>query len=215
MRTFQWVLVLAVAGAWLPAAQAADTIVPEGTTVQLLLLRQKSVQQELKLTPEVTKKVMAFTNKQHDAFLESCKLGAAERKQKIEKMEKENQQFLKDTLTPQQDKRLIQITLQMTGLHQLSRPEIAKALELTADQKQKFAAIQEETHKKLAKLLHDTNPAERKEQFAKLRAETRDKIRAMLSTAQKAKVQELVGKPFEGDIVFEGPESVLPQKKDK
>ena len=43
MRTLQWFLVLAVAVAWVPTARPQERVVPEGTTVQLLLLRHKSV----------------------------------------------------------------------------------------------------------------------------------------------------------------------------
>ncbi len=215
MRTLQCVLVLTVAVAWVPTAQPQEKVVPEGTTVELLLLRQKSVQQELKLTPAVTTKIMEFTDKQHDAFLNAIKLGKEERKAKLNAMEKENQQFLKDTLTPGQGKRLLQITLQTTGLHQLSRPEVAKVLKLTNDQKEKLAAIQKETRKKLAKLLYDTSPEERKEQFRKLHTESRNQVRALLTDAQKATVDELVGAPFKGDIIIEGPESVRPKKKEK
>jgi hypothetical protein len=43
--------------------------------------------------------------------------------------------------------------------------------------------------------------------LAKLRAETRKKILAELTDEQKAKVREMVGAPFEGEIVFEEPES--------
>jgi hypothetical protein len=213
MRILQWVLVLTIAVAWAPAARAGEErVVPEGTTIQLLLLRQKSVQEELKLTPDVTKKIMEFTHKQHDAFLETCKLSKQEAKVKINEMEQENRKFLKDTLTPAQDKRLIQITLQMTGLHQLSRPEVARVLKLTQDQKQKFQAIQKEVHKKLEKLLYDASPEERKEHFAKLRDETRKQVRAILTDEQKATVEELVGAPFNGDIIIEGRETVLGNK---
>jgi hypothetical protein len=211
MRTLQWFLVLAVAVAWVPTARPQERVVPEGTTVQLLLLRHKSVQQELKLTPAVTNKIMEFTDKQHDAFRNAIKLGKEERTEKINAMQKENQQFLKDTLTPGQGQRLLQITLQVTGLHQLSRPEVAQVLKLTNDQKEKLAALRKETREKLAKLLYVTSPAERKEQFAKLRMENRNQVRALLTDAQKATVDELVGKPFTGDIIIEGPESVPPK----
>jgi Spy/CpxP family protein refolding chaperone len=213
MRTLHGVLVLAVAVAWVPEARSQEKVVPEGTTVQLLLLRQKSVQKELKLTPDVIRKIMDFTDKQHDAVLNAIKLGKEERKEKINAMEKENQQFLKDALMPGQSKRLVQITLQVTGLHQLSRLEVAKVLKLTNDQKEKFAALRKETRKKLAKLLYEASPEERKEQFAKLRMENRNQVRALLTDAQRAMVDELVGKPFTGDIIIEGPESVPPKKR--
>src|SRR5262249_50066726 len=149
----QWLLVLAVSVACVSAAVLADQPaakpVPEGTTVQLLLLRQKSVQQELQLTPDVVKRITEFTEKQHDAFLNAMKSDKDARRQKIRELARENRQFLKDTLTPQQRERLDQVTLQMTGLHQLSRPDVAKVLNLTADQKKKLKALQKETHKKL------------------------------------------------------------------
>jgi hypothetical protein len=51
MRTLRWVLVLAAPVLWVAAAQPQERFVPRGTTIELLLLRQKSVQQELKLSP--------------------------------------------------------------------------------------------------------------------------------------------------------------------
>jgi hypothetical protein len=37
----------------------------------------------------------------------------------------------------------------------------------------------------------------------KLRGDTRNKIGAILTDEQKAKVRELVGEPFKGEILFE------------
>jgi hypothetical protein len=210
----QWVLLLAISAAWVPAARSQEQrerAVPQGTTVQLLLLRQKSVQEELKLPADVVAKVMDFTHKEHEAFHKVIKLPPEERRQKFAELRKENEQFLKDNLTPAQNKRLVQITLQVTGLHQLSRPEVALALGLTDDQKQKIEAIRKETHKKLAKVLQAKSPAERKEQLAKLREENREQIQALLTAEQKEKVKEVVGEPFRGEIVIEGPESA-PEK---
>src|SRR5262249_57627339 len=134
MRTLKWLLVLAVPAVWVAAARPADEISPEGTTVPLLLLRQKSVQAELKLTPDVGKKIMDFTNKEADEYLKDLKLPEQERQKKIDELEKEEKKFLDDTLNPAQRKRLDQITLQVTGLQQLTRPEVAKLLNLTDDQ---------------------------------------------------------------------------------
>ncbi len=69
MRTFwKCALVLAVLTVGVAPARPADTIGPEGTTVQLLLLRQKSVQQELKLDADLVKKIVEFTNKESDEY---------------------------------------------------------------------------------------------------------------------------------------------------
>lgn len=203
MRTLKWVLVLAVPALWVTAARPADRLVPRGTTIELLLLRQKSVQEELKLSPEVTKKVMEFTNKQHEAFHEALKSGEEERKQKLQQFEKQNRQFLNDTLTVEQRKRLIQIMLQATGLHQLNRPEIAKALNLTDEQQQKFQDLHKEHRKQLIEIFDAKAREGRNEKLAKLREDTRNKVRAILTDEQKAKVRELVGEPFKGAILFE------------
>src|SRR5262245_47218638 len=128
MRKLKWVLVLAVPVLWVAAAQPQERSVPERTTIELLLLRQKSVQKELNASPELAKKVAEFTSKQGDAFGEALKLGTEERRQKLLDMAKENKQFLDDNLSADQRKRLFQITLQVTGLHELNRSEVAKEL---------------------------------------------------------------------------------------
>jgi hypothetical protein len=170
-------------------------------------LRQKSVQQELKLSPETVKKVMEFTNKQHEAFWEALKGGKEGRKQKLLELDKEDKQFLADNLTAEQRKRLGQITLQLTGLIELNRPAAATALNLTEEQQQKFKDLQKEHRRELVGIILPKGKEGRNEKLAKLREETREKIRAILTDEQKAKVRELVGEPFKGEIVFEEDES--------
>ena len=203
MRTWKWVLVLTAPALCVAAAQQVERQVPERTTIELLLLRQKSVQQELKLDNVTLRKVYEFTHKQHEAFKETLKGGAEDRKQKLMEMEKENKQFLADNLTPEQRKRLFQITLQVTGLHEINRPEVARALNLTEEQQQKFKELQQEHRKQLEEVIHPKGRESRTEKLAKLREDTRDKIRAILTDEQKEKVRELVGEPFKGEIVFE------------
>jgi hypothetical protein len=49
------------------ADDPAEQHVPDGVTVQLILLRQKSVQADLKITPELAKKIIDFTKKEYEA----------------------------------------------------------------------------------------------------------------------------------------------------
>jgi hypothetical protein len=207
MRTFwKWaVLALTVPAGGMVAAQPADQVAPEGTTVPLLLLRQKSVQQELKLTPDVAKKVADFTSKDSEEYAEALKLHRKERRAKIEKLERENKRFLQDNLTPAQHKRLDQITLQVTGLHQLTRPEVAKVLKLTKEQQHKFREMAREDIKELRAIMNAPNRAGRNEKLAKLREDMDKRIEALLTDEQKAKVRELVGEPFKGELLFEDP----------
>jgi Spy/CpxP family protein refolding chaperone len=207
MRTLKWVLVLAFPALCVAVARPQERSLPERTTIELLLLRQKSVQQELKVSPALAKKVGEFTHKQHEAFSEALKLGAEDRKQKIRDLAKENKQFLDDNLMPGQRKRLFEITLQVTGLHELNRPEVAKGLNLTEEQQQKFKDLQKQHRKDLAEIFQSKERESRNGKLAKLRADTRIKVRAILTDEQKAKVRELVGEPFRGQIVFEEAES--------
>jgi Spy/CpxP family protein refolding chaperone len=204
MRTFfTLVLVLAVPAGFAAAAEKTAPIAPETTTVQLLLLRQKSVQTELKLSDDVAKKVMEFTNMESDEYGKALKLAAKERTAKFDELEKANKKFLEDNLSADQRKRLEQITLQVTGVYQLGRPEVVKALNLTEEQQNKFEALQKETRKALEEIITATERAGKAEKLSKLREETNKKIAAVLTDEQKAKVKEIVGEPFKGELVFE------------
>jgi Spy/CpxP family protein refolding chaperone len=205
MGTFwKWsLLALAVPAGYVAAAQPADDAIPSGTTARLLLLRQRSVQQELKLTPDVIQKIMAFTNKESGAYGKALKQSGEERQKAIEGLEREEKKFLEDNLTAAQRKRLDQITLQVTGLQQLTRPEAARALNLTEEQQQKFKEMAKEARKALRAIIDSPNREGRNEKLAKLREAIDKKIEALLTDDQKAKARELIGEPFKGEIVFE------------
>jgi Spy/CpxP family protein refolding chaperone len=207
MRTlFTLVLALAVPAGLAAQEEKTAPIAPETTTAQLLLLRQKSVQKELKLTDDDVKKIMEFTNKESGEYGKALKLAAKDRTTKFEELERANKKFLEDNLSAAQRKRLEQITLQVTGLYQLGRPEVVKALNLTEEQQTKFEEMQKEARKALEEILTATERAGKAEKLAKLREETNKKILAALTDEQKAKVREIVGEPFRGEIVFEEPE---------
>jgi hypothetical protein len=197
---------------WTPvlAASAAGTalrgkqIAPEGTTVQLLLLRQKSVQQELKLGPELAKKIDDFTNKESEAYRKVIALNTEERQREFAHLEQANKKFLEDTLTAEQRKRFEQITFQVAALEQLTRPDVAQVLNLTAAQKQKFQVMQKEAHKELEDLINARDREGRNEELARLRERVDNKIDALLTDEQKAKTTELEGEPFTGELLFEG-----------
>jgi hypothetical protein len=207
MRHFtKWLVVLIVPAVWAATAWPAETPVPEGTTVKLLLLRQKSVQKELELGADVIQKIMDFTAAQSEAAGKTKDLDEAARKQEFEKLARQNDKFLTDTLNAKQSKRLDQITLQFTALHQLTKPEMVKELGLSDEQVKKFKDMQTEARKALVEVLEAPAGAGKNEKFAKLREETRTKILAVLTDEQKAKVREMAGPPFEGEIVFEEPD---------
>ena len=205
MRTFmKWAVVLVVPAVFGATARPAEEgSVPEGTTVKLLLLRQKSVQKELALTPETIKKIADFTQAQSEAAHKTADLGEAARKEVFARLLIQNDRFLAETLNAKQSKRLEQIELQFTALTHLTKPEMAKELKLTDDQVRKFKDMQTEARKALADLIDAKDRTGKTEKFAKLREEARTRILAILTDEQKTKMKEIAGPPFEGEIVFE------------
>jgi hypothetical protein len=204
MRMFwKWAVVLVVPTIWVATARPQDGSLPEGTTVKLLLLRQKSVQKELEISADVTKKIMKFTNAQSDAAGDALKLQKAERKKAFEELEKQNKDFLASTLSAKQNKRLDQISLQFTALQHLTKAKIAKKLNLTEEQLQKLKDLQTKVRKEMVDLINAKASAGRNEKFAKLREKTRTSILAILTEEQQAQVREMAGPPFTGEIVFE------------
>ena len=207
MRTLcTWALALAVGAAGAVAAWSQEPVLPERTTVKLLLLRQKSVQKELDLGADVVKKITDFTNAQSEAARKAAGMPEAARKEAFVKLAQANDKFLTDTLNAKQSKRLDQITMQFTALTQLTKPEMIKELKLSDDQVKKFKDMQVEARKALVEILEAKERAGKGEKVMKLRDETRAKILAVLTDEQKAKVREMVGPPFEGEIVIEEPE---------
>jgi hypothetical protein len=200
----KWAVVLIVPAAFAATARPAEPVVPTGATIKLLLLRQKSVQKELEVTPQEAQKILAFTTAQSEKVGKAAAQGDAALKAAFEQLSKQNEQFLADTLTPKQSKRLDQIMMQFTALTQLTRPETAKALNLSGEQVQKLKDLQTEARKALVDVFEAKEG--RSEKLAKLREETRTKILALLTDDQKAKVREMAGPPFEGEIVIEEPD---------
>jgi hypothetical protein len=206
MRTFcKWALVLAVPAVWVaPARPGEKDDVPGKTTFHLLLLRQKSVQKELMITPELAKKIREFTNMEHEKFLKAVKLGKEEAEKRILELRQANQKFLEDNLSEAQRKRLGQIYLQVTALHQLTQPEAAKVLNLTEAQQTKFKAMHEKARKRYFAVLEAKEDREAKHMKLKqLREDIHKAIGEELTAEQKAKAKELIGEPFTGELQFD------------
>ena len=212
MRTlWKWAVVLAVPAIWVAAALPQEPAPPEGTTVKLLLLRQKSVQKELDISADVAKKIMAFTNEQSEAAGQAIVLPEAQRKKAFEQLAEQNKKFLADTLNAKQGTRLNQLYLQFTAPYQLTKAETAKALNLTEDQQQKLKVLHKEYRKEMGDILFGKDTEGRAEKFAKLREKAGKKILSILTEKQQAQAKEVVGSPFMGELVFE--EHELPKKK--
>jgi Spy/CpxP family protein refolding chaperone len=205
-------MILAVSALGFAEPPAEEFALPSDTTVKLLLLRQKSVQEELKLSPEFCKKLADYTVKEHKAYQQSLKLDAAEREKKHNQLEKDHEKFIADNLSEAQRKRLDQITMQVIGLRLLTRPKTAEVLKLTPEQQKKFKQLHEEARKDLAALMQAKDGGDKNEKLAKLRVEIDKKVEAVLTDAQKQIARAYVGEPFNGKLVIE---EEFKDKKDK
>jgi len=166
-----------------------------------MLLGQKSVQQELKLSDEQVTKVTAQMEKQREGFAELRDLDREERMAKMRERMEANNTALKEILNADQLKRLKQIGLQQRGASALADPQVATDLGLTDEQKEKVRAIQEENRGALRGAGGDGDREAMRKKFEEQRASTNAKLEALLTPEQQTKWKELQGEPFKGEIV--------------
>lgn len=205
-RKALWVL-FTVALAALPVLAADDDhqLIATEDTVELVLLRQKSVQHELKVTPDEASKIHEFCSKQWKRAERLAKSSKEEREKKFDAMAEENERFLKDCLKPEQRKRLQQIAMQRAGLLWIARSDVASELGLTAEQKQKVKELHREAHKEAMEILRSNEgKMVKKEHLHEMRQKDRRRLMALLTDEQKRKWKEMIGDEFKGDLQFGG-----------
>lgn len=190
-----------------PALCAEEThqLIASEDTVEIVLLRQKSVQHELKVSPEEAKKIHAFASHQWQKAQELAKASKEEREKKFDVMAQENEKFLNDCLRPEQRKRLQQIAMQRAGLLWIARSDVAAELGLSAEQKQKVKELHKEAHKEAMAILgSDKDKVVKKEQLHEMRMKDRKRLMSILTPDQKAKWKGMIGDEFKGDLEFGG-----------
>ncbi len=201
-------LALAVVLLGAAAARPADDekIVAREDAIEVMLLRQKSVQEDLKTTPEQNQKIHAFADKQWKKVKAMKGSSESERDRAFEEMAKANQEFLQNTLRPEQVKRLNEIAMQVAGLLWVMRSDVASALNLADEQKQKIRELHREAHKEAQEALRSENQAVEEEKFREMRQANRRRLMSILTDDQKAKWRQMAGQPFRGELHF-GPRS--------
>ena len=88
-----------------------------------MLLRQKCVRDELKLTDDEASKIKEHNDRQWKKAQEIQKLTRDQRHSRYEDLSRENERFLDQVLEPSDDKRLEEISLQVAGLLDGHQPE--------------------------------------------------------------------------------------------
>jgi hypothetical protein len=176
----------------------------------LMLLTNKSVQQELKVDDAQAEKLNSFAtglrDKQGEQFQKLQDLPQEERRAKMQElgqaMAAEVRKGLNDLLKPEQVKRYEQIQLQQMGvLGALAMPRVQEALNPTEDQRSKLRTIQEDQREAMTELFQGGggggDRAAAMQKLNELRKKGNDKAMAVLTDSQKSTWNELTGAPFE------------------
>jgi hypothetical protein len=173
----------------------------------LMLLSQKSVQEELHLSADQTKQIEQAAEKQRESMGGLRDLGQQERRQKLQELNKANEGLLAEVLKEDQLKRLKQISLQQRGAGALADPEVAQTLGLTDEQKSQIQTIQRESQQEMRGLFQGGGDRqEARKKMDSLRSASTEKALGLLSTQQREKWTILIGETFKGEIrpAFQG-----------
>jgi len=177
-----------------------------------MLLTNKGVQEELKLSDEQAKKVDAAVRevrqKHREDFEKLRDASGSDRAERWgelrQKVDEETREELRGVLQPEQVRRLRQIRMQARGADALASPRLQEALDLTSDQKAKIHEINEDGHEEAREIFRSAGE-DRAGAMKKLQAlhkETLDRAGAVLTDKQKAQWKEMAGEPFH--IQWEG-----------
>lgn len=174
------------------------------------LVNREEVQKELALLPDQTDALQKVNEKmrgerpdfdfrtaseeERAAFMTKMQAQMVERT----KVAKEQ---LEELLLPDQFERLEQIAIQVAGVAALTSPSLAEKLGLAKETTDKMAkdieASAEQGREMMNAAMRDRDFEGVREKVEAMRKELNDKLVAHLSDEQKAKYEELKGKPFE------------------
>jgi len=173
------------------------------------LLDSEAVQKELALTAEQKAALQNVRDEQSAAdqafFAGFMGISPDEMQRRLEQRASNLRSKIQKVLTPQQTARLSEINLQVVGFRALSYDDVAKALGLTADQKQQLKNLSDESHRKIDELTATIRIDQlSKQQRADLRkkqddivAQRKEKSLSLLTDEQKARFEKLQGEKFD------------------
>lgn len=185
-----------------------------------MLLGQKSVQEDLKLSEDQVKKVTEMGEKARSAFGSFQGLSREEIAKKMEEMRTESEKAVGEILKPEQVKRLKEIGLQvrqrqgMGGV--LNDKDVQSALSLSDDQKQQIKALEEDAQKFRREVMQAGGGGggggggfgrlsdEQRQKLTDFNKTQSEKFAKVLTDDQKAKLKQLAGAEFKGELQFGG-----------
>jgi hypothetical protein len=188
-------------------AQPPGSFGPGRMTGGWTMLRNKSVQHEIRATPEQARRLDALFKemqaKGRDEATKAREVAPEDRGARFLEFQRGQQGLLRkglaDILKPEQVKRFDQIDVQQAGVGAFAMPRVARALRLTDDQKGQLQKINQEMFSGMrgagGDFQKDTRPPADK--VAEARAWGLAKSIAVLTDDQKATWRDLTGEPFD------------------
>jgi Spy/CpxP family protein refolding chaperone len=169
----------------------------------MMLLNQPSVQEELKISAEQKQQIHEAAAKLRASAGDLQSLDPSERQQKMQEMAREGERTASKILHRDQMKRLKEITLQVQGARAFSNPDLANALGLTDEQKEKIKAT-EGGRGQRPQVTPGGDPEAAQKRMEEMRKANLEKVMSILTPEQKAKYKEMTGEPFTGKMEFQG-----------
>jgi len=180
-----------------------------GDPVQLL--GREDVQKDLVLTDDEKAKIVDLGEKARQKRQESMQAlfsngGGGDPQERfkamqpiMDKLNAENMTAIAGILTPDQVKRLKEITVQMVGVSIVTtNKDVQKDLEISDDQKTKFADLRQKQMTAMQELFQNSQGDRQAitDGMAKNQKIMDVEINKVLTDAQKAKLKDMAGKPF-------------------
>jgi hypothetical protein len=178
------------------------------------LLRSQDVQNELQLTTDQKDKLQDAAQSMgnmRERMQGLQDLSQEERRAKMQEimteMQEKTEKQLAEILQPAQLQRLKEIRLQVIGAAALALPEVAKALDITAEQTDKLKAIQQQMQDKMREAMQGAADLSQEERMAKMRETMQQgmkdgaaKALEVLTPQQKEAFEKLKGKKIDIDL---------------
>jgi hypothetical protein len=187
--------------AWLGVARGAE-LAPLPAVTRADLLQHNSVQKELQLSAEQTRKLREAFLQHRDEMQDIWqKFPPQEASTKWQEMSRDLKTTALALLTEEQRKRFWQIDFQSSvamafDSSTFARPEIDQRIGLTDKQREQLRGILTESNKRNQEVFQSRDQKRIWSEPPKIRKDDKEKVAAVLTDEQKKKWQDLVGKPF-------------------
>jgi hypothetical protein len=180
-----------------------DLTVMEGAG-QLVLLAEKSIQEDLRLSDAEKAQIDAtarqFSEERMRLLQGYQNLNPNQRRERFLEIARRSEQEVRSTLREPQIQRLKQVRTQLLGPMALNEPETVQALELTEPQRQAMRQIESEAFALLRERQDVTDEAARRALRETIFKSALEKDLALLTPEQRQKWDARVGPPFTGRL---------------